>query len=109
MRTERTGRAWNLRGKAGDMECWRNNGKSDGKGGLGTLVWGIIWHAKELECYSMGSGNLLMIWRLGHDTFRAVFMREIFASNLEPGLEGEAASSSDTRVAAKGNDNKGLK
>lgn len=70
-----------------------SNGKSDGKGGLGTLVWGIICHAKELECYPMGSGDLLMIWRLGWDTFRSVFMREIFASNPETGLEGEAASS----------------
>lgn len=75
------------------MEFWQNNGKSDCKGGLEKLVWGIICHVKELECHPMGSGGLRMIWRLGCDMFRSVFMREIFASNTETVLEGEAASS----------------
>ena len=76
-REQREMKTWNLCGQAGREKCWRNNGKSDWKGGLGTLVGGIICHAKEWQSYPMGKGDQLIILRQGCDMFRAVFKREI--------------------------------
>jgi len=50
----RNERPWQLCGKAGRVAYWRNNGKWDWKGGLGTLVSGIMCCAKGFWCYPVG-------------------------------------------------------